>query len=200
MKLVAPSIPWPRRARPRGEPRPGVRDMVVVGLHRWRLDRELADGRAPGGSGERALRARQLGSARSRRQLANALRGVVADAHRPAATMLRSAVPVCRRSVVPLGEALHGLADRFDQEGSLNPCGLARARVLVTDGSGPLYNPVPARTLEDMVWWIADGLQPCPPHDWDSPVIMKLDPEHVAWTCRRCGEIGVTDDPAIRPA
>jgi len=27
----------------------------------------------------------------------------------------------------------------------------------------------------------------CPPHRWGCPVIMKLDPEHVAWTCGRCG-------------
>jgi hypothetical protein len=40
----------------------------------------------------------------------------------------------------------------------------------------------------------------CPPHTWDSPVIMKRDPEHVAWTCGRCGEIALTDDLAVRPA
>ena len=42
--------------------------------------------------------------------------------------------------------------------------------------------------------------QECPPHAWGSPVIMKRDPEHVAWTCGRCGEIAFTDDLAVRPA
>jgi hypothetical protein len=45
-----------------------------------------------------------------------------------------------------------------------------------------------------------DGLQPCPPHAWGCPVIMKVDPEHVAWTCGRCGAITLTQDLAVRPA
>jgi hypothetical protein len=40
----------------------------------------------------------------------------------------------------------------------------------------------------------------CPPHDWRCPVIMKLDPEHVAWTCARCGAMALSDDLALRPA
>jgi hypothetical protein len=40
----------------------------------------------------------------------------------------------------------------------------------------------------------------CPPHAWRCPVIMKLDPDHVAWTCARCGAMGLSDDLALRPA
>ena len=32
-----------------------------------------------------------------------------------------------------------------------------------------------------------EALSLCPPHRWGCPVIMKLDPEHVAWTCGWCG-------------
>ena len=39
----------------------------------------------------------------------------------------------------------------------------------------------------------------CPPHDWRCPVVMKLDPEHVAWTCAGCGAIATTDSRAVRP-
>jgi hypothetical protein len=42
-------------------------------------------------------------------------------------------------------------------------------------------------------------LSVCPPHRWGCPVIMKLDPEHVAWTCGWCGLVATTDDPAVRP-
>jgi hypothetical protein len=31
--------------------------------------------------------------------------------------------------------------------------------------------------------------QYCPPHDWSCPVLMKLDPQSVAWTCKGCGAI-----------
>ena len=175
-----------------------VRLWFRVGLHRWQLDRQLADGCSTDVSEESALRACQLANVKTRRDLASALRGVVVDADRPVPSLL-CAVPVDRRSVVPLREALLGLAERLERPGRLNPCGVARARVLITDGAGPLYNPAPKRSLSEMIWWIADGLQPCPPHEWDSPVIMKLDPERVAWTCRRCGEIATTDDPAVRP-
>lgn len=40
----------------------------------------------------------------------------------------------------------------------------------------------------------------CPPHNWRCPVIMKLDPDHVAWTCARCGAMALSDDLALRPA
>ncbi|MGA3361493.1 MAG: hypothetical protein ABSD82_05635 [Solirubrobacteraceae bacterium] len=29
----------------------------------------------------------------------------------------------------------------------------------------------------------------CPPHAWGCPVVMKLDPRSVAWTCAGCGAI-----------
>ena len=40
----------------------------------------------------------------------------------------------------------------------LNPAGVARVLVVLTDGSGPLYNPAVADRMGDAVWWIADGL------------------------------------------
>ena len=64
---------------------------------------------------------------------------------------------------------------------------------------GPLYGASSERSLGEVVWWVADGLQVCPPHSWGCPVIMKLDPEHVAWTCGRCGAIARTNDCAVRP-
>jgi hypothetical protein len=29
---------------------------------------------------------------------------------------------------------------------------------------------------------------------------MKLDPDHVAWTCARCGALALSDDLALAPA
>jgi hypothetical protein len=36
-----------------------------------------------------------------------------------------------------------------------------------------------------------DG-QTCRLHAWACPVIMKTDPDHVAWTCACCGALAVT--------
>jgi len=32
----------------------------------------------------------------------------------------------------------------------------------------------------------------CPPHAWGCPVVMKVDPRSVAWTCASCGAIITT--------
>ena len=171
-----------------------------VHLHRGRLDRELADGLSADAFEDRAVRAGQLAAMPARRRVARSLREVVKAAEEPRGAFLSAAVPVSRRAVVPWREGLVGLAERLEGPGAVNPCGVARALVLITDGGGPLYDPRGARRMGDAVWWIADGLRPCPPHDWGCPVVMKLDPEHVAWTCGRCGAIATTDDAQQRPA
>ncbi len=177
-----------------------LRLRLRVGLHRRRLDREIAEGRDFAGSPEPALRATQLTNFAARSRLARALRRAVADADPSRPPQLGVAVPVCRPAVLAWGEGLLGLAETLERFGPLNPCGVARTLELITDGTGPLYNRAPQRSLGELLWWIADGLQPCPPHAWASPVIMKTDPEHVAWTCARCGTIALTDDLAVKPA
>jgi hypothetical protein len=170
-----------------------------VRLHCHSLDRALAAGGEPGAGRELALRATQLAGPATRRRLARSLREVVFDAEHPSTALLTSTVPVARSAVVPLREGLLGLAERLERPGPVNPCGVARVAELLSDSRGPLYHPAPQRSLQEALWWVADGLQPCPPHAWASPVIMKLDPEHVAWTCARCGAIATTDDPSVRP-
>jgi hypothetical protein len=92
------------------------------------------------------------------------LRRVVAKAEDPRVA-LSSTVPVLRQAVLPCSEALLGLAERLEQPGPINPCGVARALLLLTDGTGPLYSRRPERPMGETIWWIIDGLQPCAPHD-----------------------------------
>jgi hypothetical protein len=135
----------------------GVR--MWVRLHRWRLDRELAAGCAPDRSPAHRLRAAQLVDQASRRHLARSLREVVRAADSPCDWPLSSAVPIHRRAVLAVREGLIGLADRLVQPVPLNPCGVARVGLLLTDGAGPLYNPAPEGSIRDTLWWVADGLQ-----------------------------------------
>jgi hypothetical protein len=174
-----------------------VRLSVLIS-HR-RLDRDLAAGCDHGTSDAHAVRARQLAAPDCRRRLAGSLRNVVADAD-TGAPRYNAAVRPLRGEVTANREALLGLADLLEQTGPLNACGVARTRSMITDGAGPLYSHGAERSLIEAIWWIADGLVPCPPHDWRSPVIMKLDPKHVAWTCSRCGAIAKTDCLTCRPA
>jgi hypothetical protein len=39
----------------------------------------------------------------------------------------------------------------------------------------------------------------CPPHTWGCPVVMKVDPRSVAWTCASCGAIVTVPVGAPRP-
>jgi hypothetical protein len=39
----------------------------------------------------------------------------------------------------------------------------------------------------------------CPPHAWGCPVVMKLDPRSVAWTCAGCGAIVTVPDGGPPP-
>lgn len=131
-----------------------------VYLHRARLDRQLADGLAPEAFHDRALRAAQLAAMPTRRRVARSLRRLVEHAETPAGPLLGPAVPVRRRSVLAWREALLGLAERLEQPVPVDPCGVARALVLLTDGGGPFYDARAQRSMSEAVWWIADGLQP----------------------------------------
>jgi hypothetical protein len=138
--------------------RPTLRRRLRVQLHRGRLDQQVAEGFGPDPVEDRALRARQLTAMRARRRLARSLRARVRDAERPVGLQMSAAVPLCRRAVLPWRESLLGLAERLERPDPVNPTGVARVLVLLTDGTGPLYNPTPVRRMGDAVWWIADGL------------------------------------------
>ena len=63
-----------------------------------------------------------------------------------------------RDAVLAWREGLLGLAQRLEASAEVNPCGVARAQLVVTDGTGPLYSGLSEMTVGDAVWWIADGL------------------------------------------
>jgi hypothetical protein len=163
------SVPLLRRRRTASPAGPSVPPATFerrlrVRLHRRRIDHELAHGGQSDALEDRALRASQLVDMVTRRRLARSIRRLVKDAEHPAA-LLCSAVPLCRTAVWPWREGLLGLAERLEHPGPINPCGVARVLELLTDGTGPLYNPGAARSMGEAVWRIADGLQ----HRDDSP-------------------------------
>jgi hypothetical protein len=137
-------------------PRAGL--SLRVRLRRARLDRDLADARMGERSEEHALRAAQLTSGATRCDTARSLREVVAAAENPRAEWFGSTALLDRDVVVAWRDRLAGLAERLEQPSPIGACGVARARVLASDGMGPLYNPASERSLAEAIWWIADGL------------------------------------------
>jgi hypothetical protein len=160
MTIKPLTVRAPRRSSDQTElraPKPRLRLRLRVGFSRFRLDRELAEGQPAGASPELALRARQLTELPARRKLARSLRHTVADARRPNPPGFSSSVPMRRDAVRICGEAMLGLADRLEQEPPLSASAVARVLVLLSDGTGPLYNAACPLSLGDAVWAVVDA-------------------------------------------
>jgi hypothetical protein len=105
---------------------------LAVHLRAGRLDRELAAGRPPATDQALALHAERLTRPAARHRLAAALRRLVRGERAP--------VPIARERVCGAAPDLRLLASRLDGPGRVAPAGVARARLLVGDGTGPLYD------------------------------------------------------------
>jgi hypothetical protein len=125
---------------------PRLRDRLAA---RWRsghLDRDLAGGIPPEASAALALRAQHLTEPEQRRSIAQALRRIVREAHerRP---VVPGRVTPSRAAVSAAREELSLLADALDEPGPVAAGGVAQASLLLTDGTGPLYNRWSGRSL-----------------------------------------------------
>lgn len=147
----------PRHTRRSGQTRL-IGLSLLVRLRRGRIDRELAEARIGDRSEAHLLREAQLTSEVNRRETARSLREVVIAAENPRTELLGSTALLNREVVVPSRDGLMGLVARLEQSGPIGSCGIARARVLVSDGMGPLYNPASERSVGEAISWIADGL------------------------------------------
>ena len=135
----------PRRSR--GLLLGGVRLRLTT---RWRardLDDQLVAGADPMQSDELSLRVGQLGSSRSRRRFACALRGVVALAERDAYPIATAAPRISRTAVRANRELLLELAERLSTGEPLGVRGLAIASKLIDDRKSPLYSERADRSL-----------------------------------------------------
>ncbi len=119
--------------------RPRFRDRLAARWHPRRLDRALADGTPPEASPALALRARELTELSQRRSIAGALRRVLRESREGARTSYGRVVPD-RARVAAAGDELSLLADALDGPGPVAAPGVAQAWILLTDGTGPLYN------------------------------------------------------------
>lgn len=124
--------------------RPRLRDRVVAHLRRRRLDRALAAGTPPEASVALALRAQRLTEPDQRSSMAGALRRIISEAQEGPRPALGRIVP-SRARVKAAREELTRLAETLEDPGPVAAGGAAQAWILLTDGTGPLYN-VESRT------------------------------------------------------
>ena len=114
-----------------------VRDRLIARWGSMKLDRALAAGTPPETSAALRLRAQALLAPRTRRTLGRALERVVAE---PApAPLLGARVPVRRSEVRGARDDLRLLAQRLAAPAPVDVRGVAKVRVLLSDGSGPLF-------------------------------------------------------------
>jgi hypothetical protein len=136
-----------------------IRDRITALWRRRRLDVALAAGASTEAAAALSSRARQMTDLSRRRTIAEALLRVVEEAHRGAAPSLVRITP-SRRRVLAAGDELTKLADGLAEPGPVAARGVAQAWILLTDGSGPLYDPSSSASLEAVAVRAAENLRP----------------------------------------
>ena len=134
---------------------------LAARVYASRLDRALAAGACPDDSVALSLRARQLARTPLRRELAGSVQRVLAAAGlAPAGRLadrgglggqLRLPVPVCRDRVRDCAADFGELTGALLTAGPVSPRGLAQARMLLCDATGPLYHRASADDLRARV-------------------------------------------------
>lgn len=114
------------------------RDRLTARLRRARLDAQLAQGVAPTASASLALGAEALGHSRFRTMLGEGIRHVLDEARDPRRIRFAQ-VPLHRNAVLAAAHELDELARRLLSPGPLAARGVAQVRLLLVDGSSPLY-------------------------------------------------------------
>jgi hypothetical protein len=141
--------------------RPTLADRIAARWRPRRLDRALAQGAPPEASPALALRARRLTELPRRRSLAGAVCRIVREAHE-GSHRSRAMVQPDRNRVEAARDELTALADGLADPRPATAHGVAQAWLLVTDGTGPLYNPRSPGSLRAGAARAARELRPWP--------------------------------------
>jgi hypothetical protein len=121
-----------------------LRDRIHTLLRSASLDHQLAAGASPESSVPIALHAARLYRPKQRRRLAASLREVAAAAR----GSRRTRAPINRESIRLALAELETLARRLETNGPIDVRGIARVRVLLGDGAGPLYRRTAPRLVQ----------------------------------------------------
>jgi hypothetical protein len=122
-------------------PRPSLAARVTARMRAYRLDRQLAVGvPAPAGSAL-AVHQSRLTSAAEREAVARALRKAVHDARvaHAASAPLSSRIPAHSNNIAAAEDLIDTITLRLHSPRPVNARGMARLRVVLSDGSGPMY-------------------------------------------------------------
>jgi hypothetical protein len=136
-----------------------LRDRLVARVRAARLDDELARGVAPEASVALLLRAQTLIAPSTRAALATQIQRILRDALSSYVWVISRVTPP-RRAVLDAADELEALAHRLVEPGPVSADGVARVRLLLTDGCGPLYAHGASQRLRTVVASARDSLEP----------------------------------------
>ncbi len=118
----------------------GVLARLSARVRSRQLDEALARGAPPETDAALALRARRLTTLRRRRAISNGLRRVIRDTCQGVPPAQARISPRLIQ-VIAASDELARLADALASPGPVAARGVAQAWILLTDGTGALYNP-----------------------------------------------------------
>jgi hypothetical protein len=144
-----------------------VQERLLAHVLADRLDRALADGVSPEASGLLFVRATQLVQPATRIALATGIDHVLRRAAEPTPSRLVSRVWVNTAGVLEARFPLQTLVERLAAQAPVAARGVAGARLLVTDGAGPLYWPQQKPDLCFSIAKIIAALDPA--RGWSDP-------------------------------
>ena len=134
---------------------------IVSHVRAGKLDRDIAGGVSPDASATLALRAQALVRPSTRRALARTVEQILEQATTGRAPRFVGAqIPIRRDRIMDAADALQMLIDCLRAPGPLPARGVARVRVLLTDGAGPLYYPNDTDDLRATVLDAVEQLHP----------------------------------------
>lgn len=138
-----------------------LRDRLVARLRTLSLDTALANGTPPEADAALALRARRLTNLPRRRKLALAIRHLVRDADGAGVPSHVRVSPLSDR-VSAASRELRMLAEKLAEPTPISARGVAQTLLLLTDGTGPLYNARSAGSVRDRAASAVANLSPAP--------------------------------------
>lgn len=115
-------------------------DRWAARVHAHALDASIAAGTNPDATVPLSLHAQTLHRPHCRRRIARGYRRLLASAN-AAPHPFDSSVPLARAEIRECADRVREVADMLESDEPLNPHGIAQARLLLTEGTSPLYRP-----------------------------------------------------------
>jgi hypothetical protein len=137
-----------------------VGERLTARLRSGTLDRDLACGVSPDASAPLELRAQALERMSARRELARTLRRLLAEADAQVPRRRSGVVPIMRDTIRDASDEFRILIEHLLAPGPVSAQGVAQIRLLLQDGSGPLFHRGAGECLRTCLQKATAALQP----------------------------------------